>query len=234
MTVEEMLYEFDLSTDAVDSKRLNGIPLPAKIVYLNRGQEAFVMNAYESSRRQDVAFETKRKITEQLAQLHITNENGKIQGVSSKLFVVDLSTLANEKLIVTKVRAYGSKGDCKDQELKAIETQTDDFDNITSAFKSPNFNWRRVLHRTAAKGIEFYTDGLFKVSKVTLDYLKKPKRIDIAGYTRFTDEESEDSQCELPDVLAQRSIIAEAALQFKMDISNPSFQFEQLKSDKHS
>jgi len=63
---------------------------------------------------------------------------------------------------------------------------------------SPSFEWRTTLATLGDNELYVYTDGSFDISKVFINYLRYPQKIDIQGYTKFDGTSSLSQDSELP------------------------------------
>jgi hypothetical protein len=69
---------------------------------------------------------------------------------------------------------------------------------FTNENEKPSFEYQETLFNLNENGFLVYTDN-FEIEKQFISYYKRPKNIDIAGYTRFDGTQSENIETTLED-----------------------------------
>lgn len=228
MTIQEMVYQFKLQAERIDSKKAQGFSLPKIVIALNSGMLNLVKLKYGINNIYRSGFESVTKRTQDLQVLHILSESIKVTDTRDNMAIGNLSDLKHDLLFQTRTRCIASKGDCINQELDCFEQETDDYNNVLrSPFADPNFEWREAPFRISENKI-FISYNDFKIHNIVLDYIRYPKNVDIAGYKKFDGTTSEDVNCELPEYL-HYEIVDQAVLEFDIWLRNPEYQFAQMK-----
>lgn len=204
-TIKDILYEFRLAVDQLDSKNLVSLKLPAQLKLLNKAQRIVFRNRYKD-------FEKDEKLKMELQGLHIVERELKTT-LFSKHQNIYTSSISDEVFAFTRKYALGSTDCCSNERIRLFDIQTDDIESISRNLK-PSWDWRRANVRIADNKILVYSDAQMKIGKVVVDYVRYPKEMDIVGYTHFDGEKSTDRTCELQNLVDD--IIHEAVFQSRL------------------
>jgi len=224
MDIQEMVYQFRLQAQRVDTKSTTGIPLPQILIYLNDGMLSLLMQRYGPNNAYRATLESIEKRIDEWQRLVIPHESMQGTADGDNRFLFPLLNTQQKYLFLLRCNFIGSKGDCSNQKFLSHYSQSDDLDiNLDNPNSNPNFEWRETLHRIAQDNIIAYTDGTFSLDKADIDYLRYPKVLDMAGYTHFDNSASIDADCELPEFL-HGDIITEAVLLFELSFKQPGVE----------
>lgn len=217
----------------IDTNRASKLSIPKIIIMLNSGMLNLIKEKYGIRNPYSAGFEMIEKRKQDLQKLHILNEKlaaVRITGTNS--FEFDLSKTTFPVLYLTRMQFSGTKESCCDQLLDGIPAETDDLNDLSrNLFKSSSFEWREVLYRVASDKIVADTDGTFSLSSSKFDFIRYPKAIDIAGYTKFDGSASSNVDCELPPAL-HSEVVDRAVFEFKLYLQDPNYQFAQVKAQE--
>lgn len=122
------------------------------------------------------------------------------------------------------IRAFASKGKCKNQEIYLYETLSENYtEQIRNQNTTPDFGWRESLFTLSDKEIKvFYND--FTVDRVLLSYYRYPQRIKLVDENDPESQFDETAKIEWDDIATQM-IIDRCVLAF--DITNNSTRTQQ-------
>lgn len=228
MIIQEIVYQFKIQAEVIDSKKSPDLDLPKIIIILNSAMLNLTKMKYGINNRMRQGFESTEKRIQDLQRLHVLDEQLAPIAGDKLIYRFDLLKTKKPFLYMTRTRFTATKCGCEDT-LKGFDPQTDDLNLIQEGeFTTPSFEWRETNYRVADDKIHAESDGTFAITKALIDYLRYPVQMDMEGYEHFDESLSTDIQCELPDYLHQE-IVDEAALEFKLWTENPAYQFAQLK-----
>lgn len=208
MTIQQILYDFNLAADRLDSKSLVNLRLPAKIRLLNKAQRSVVKQRYRE-------FQLTEKRIEDLQKLEVIEESLKALPWLKREHAYEVE-FKQRPLFLTRKYALASTACCKAQRIRLHDTQSDDFElRLGSSVIKPSFLWRRALVRRADDKMYVYSEKGMAIDHVVVDYLRYPVDMDMTGYTHFNGEPSKDVSCELVELVDE--IINEAVLNTRLD-----------------
>jgi hypothetical protein len=224
MTIHEMIYQFKLRAQRIDTKSAPGLKLPQIIIYLNMGMLNLLKSRYNPNNKYNATLESIQKRIDEWQMLVVPHETIKTAEFTTNVHSIDILKLKQKYLFLLRITPYGSKGSCNDQKFFSHYSSSDDLNiDLDNPNSSPNFDWRETLHRFASDKILVYTDGTFKIQRAELDYLRYPKPLDIKGYTHFNGSPSADVNCELPEFLHDE-IVNESVIAFELGQKYPGVE----------
>lgn len=233
MKAVEMVYQFKLEADRIDSKFSRGLKLPQIILFLNRGMNQLLKTRYGSNNNYQATFESIQKRIDEWQTLVVPHKTLDMQAVPNTNRVEGKIADLTGYLFLLRASFVASKNDCKD--IPILNTQIVQSDDLNFNLDDPdfvsNFEWREVNYRLASDKIIAYTDSTFSISKADIDYLRYPKLIDIAGYEHFDGTASADVDCELP-VFLHEEIVNEAVSLFKLRLGSPDAEASLIANQK--
>ena len=226
LTIQEMIYQFKLESEKIDSQQSAKLELPQIILVLNTALINLVLDKYDNPIK--MGFETTQKRKKELQNLIVVDKIIKDpEQLQHKGFSFNMNDLDPEVLFLTRVQFKGIKDGC-DGILDGIDTQSDDLNLVNrSSNKKASFEWREVPFRQANDRIIAETDGSFKLTECLPEYIRYPKPMDIKGYEKFDGTESKDQDCELPGFL-HPELITYAVYKSDLWRRNPEVQFSQM------
>lgn len=226
-SVREMVYNFKLKVDKLDSKGAANIQLPAIIQLLNEGQLSLCKKRYGGlNTNYRAAFEEIQKRIDEFQRLIVPDKALKVKEVDKFIYTASI-TSEDKYMFMLRVSAKGSKGSCAERKLRCIREQTDDMDiSEFLSYKVPSFEWGQCNYRIVQDAVRFTTDGTFAIKETKINYLRYPRDIDMTGYKHFNGDASTDVESELPyflypDIVDEAKFIY-TSLQPEEDMSKAS------------
>ena len=219
MIIEELHYEFFLLSDKIGGNDRRSFSASQVDWFLNKAQQQLINN-YVS------AFETDNRKINELASLHIKYplqeaiialEHNPInsRGRTVYLYEVRLAQTVLPYQSMTRVWAYSQKSNC---DIKAYgrNMEADDLDDaLTNSFdldeKSFFINFGRtsnLVPNTNREQISAYVYSLYPIKnkEIYVEYIKRPQRMNLGGYTYFDNTLSVRHECELSENLQSKMI----------------------------
>lgn len=133
----------------------------------------------------------------------------------------------------SRVTPIVSKGDCIGPITSHLREEANADTLLTDWAWAPSWDWDQTFHTLAGGKIKVYTGEDFEVEKIKLNYYRKPKKVDLEGFTHEDGSPSISQDLEFPDDLSE-IIIDEAASIISGDIENQSgFQINKGRSDQN-
>lgn len=234
--VEELVYEFKLMINKVNRQDNVDIPVEDIVLYLNRAQLSWIETKINPNNIYKAGYEAFRKRIDDLQVLKETNVRLKSQKTNDARFIgyeCPLTDAANYMLYLSSY-CMAKKSDCKEtigiDLIKQGELETMYYDSNFS----PSFEWRSALATIGDDKLYVYTKDEFVVDSVFLTYLRYPNQIDIRGYFKLDDTESQDVNCELP--YYAKSDIVDLAVKFAAQSNDNQIQaaFAESRLNKDS
>lgn len=235
MTSRAMNYDFKQKLNKIDSQQYRDLLVPEIDWKLNEAQEVLIKMIAIPREIQIPGFESTQRTIDDIRTIVVNQKPNEyltptVFDPNSYIF-----ELPSNYWLYVRSRAFATKGiNCVDQKMKVVEIQHDDEDDL-SPFDRSSFEWRVTNARFNAEGLRLFTDGTFSITKLGLDYIRKPRMIHNAqDYIDGTYETpdgialTESQDCELPESL-HREIVDLAVLITAGDLSLPDYQ---LKANK--
>ncbi len=209
MNIKEVLYQFKLKYDKLDTKKQFNLSLPQQLLILNEAQDKIVVNTFGTNNSIKEGFETTQVRIQQLRPISVNFDDSPTllpTKIDDYTYTVDLNLLP-KFLFVTRGYSEATKGECKDAVVFNIEVPHGDLTYILSdPHNNPSFEWGEVPVDYANNKMYLYSDGTFDITKVHVEYLRYPKKMDIIGYTHFDGTASVNQDPELPDFFVYKII----------------------------
>lgn len=230
MSPEEMIYTFRLKADKIDSKNAANIKIAAIIYLLNEGMMSLVIKRYGGrNTTYRAALEEIQKRRDEFQRIIVPDEMLSAEKVNDEVYIADITKTKHTYMFLLRTNMYASKDACKDRKLRGLLTETDDLDLIEgSPLDDSSFEWGDCRFRIADDKLRMRSDGSFIITKARIDYLRYPKKIDIAGYKNFDGTASETAECELPKFL-HSDIVDEALFVYADSFTNADMRARLLK-----
>lgn len=212
-SIDELIYRFKLKLDKLDTNKKVNIEIPQYILYLNSAQMRVVNRKLDGTNPKAIGFEQDQKRIQELKPISMPMESISATVVNDNLYTVDLSLLTEKLLRVVRSQSEGHTKECTDKAvLNNVELPSNDMNYILNdSYNKPDFNWREVPVNYKQNSMYIYSDGNIIIDNCNIEYLRYPRTIDKAGYTKFDGSASVDSNCEF-DIAMSDEIIDEAVL----------------------
>lgn len=224
MTVSELHYDFNLMADKIGGNDRRSFSLPEVDWLLNRAQSA-IMN------QQVDLFELNSKRIHDLIPLHIKQplqgfitailHPGRIPSRNGNIYVyeviINTVNFIAPYFSFTKIAATLTSGNC-DYRAYSRYMDNDDFeagiDSSLDLSENSIFVNMGASSTGTTSSIYLYTLFPIKENKVYIEYIKKPRKINIGGYTYLDGSTSVLSECELPERLQHKLVNYAIAIAF--------------------
>lgn len=236
MNSREMHYDYKQKLNKIDSQKYRNLKVPEIDWKLQEAQELFVKMIAEPRVRSQFGFEMNQRTIDDVRTLVVnqTEESGTCMTCTKQTEDSYIAELPEDYWFLVSAKAIGTKGKCKNKVLQVRVKQHDDEDEV-SPFDRSSFEWREVNIKFTSDGIRIFTDGTFEISKLCLNYIRRPKLIHNAQdyvngtYTTLRGEVLTGSQdCELPEG-THREIVDLAVFITATDLGVPNIQAKQQK-----
>lgn len=112
--------------------------------------------------------------------------------------------LPTDYLWYKRIIPKASKGPCKKESIYSKLVEEANVPMLLQDWASkPSWEWRETFHTLLTNKIRIYTAGEFSVDNIDIVYYRKPKKMDISGYTHEDGVDSENVDLEFNDSLAE-------------------------------
>src|SRR6478736_64980 len=205
--VDSLLYKIDQKLNKLSSNLHQQIPLEDKILALNEGQLKLikqkvdginVVSGFDSIKKR---YEALQNLIEDYVKhpLELTKIDEKINQYKASLVNLDPRYMFYIDSYIT-----ADKGTCKDRIIwvnRDLSRHSDLQFILNNEHFKPSFEYQETFNILTSDDVSIFTDGTFSPTKLYLMYLRYPKYIDKAGYTKFDGTASSDQNCELEEYL---------------------------------
>jgi hypothetical protein len=236
MTISEMHYDWKLKIDKVDSFSKADFS-PAEIDWLlNEAIMVIVKQRYGITNSKRSGFESSQKRIDDLKSLQIKfplQPGITPTPLASNLFEVSLDDLIYEYWFLTRATVDVVKPNCVEKaSLKLIQ-----HDDLNFALNDPFnksddtevlYNFGRGSSGTS-DSIYLYPDSTYPLGQVFIEYIKKPAKVSLGGYTYLDGTLTTQQDCDLSEHLHNE--IVDVAVQIASGIIE-SPEYVQLKTQK--
>lgn len=249
MSIQEMVYDFKIKADKVDSLRNENFEPWEIDQILNDSQLIFLKTRTAQNNIYQAGFEKIQKRVDDLSTLlvkfplqpSITPTN-----LGNGIYEVKLEDLLFDYFQLERIEVDITKTNCGTVKVRKSEfARQNNIGNIlTNPYEKPSFEWRVVPHQfgksTTGTGssIFFYTNNEFTVSACYPEYLKIPQRVWIGTYNSLdgnyivgqpavSSELPEHTHNEIVDIA-----VNEAARIIKSDPNFFDLTFQKLKTNE--
>lgn len=216
MDANQMVLEFKLSSDSLDSSTIPDLSNENILYYLNVAQERFVKTKYSENNLYRKGFQASQKRTEDLNNLTKSHYFAATSVGADNYFVntnfpfdnEGLSTPSTDKyMIYVRGNAQIVSSKCGN---KYVTIKIEALDNMDNVVKNPykKSNLTRVVGNFENGGIILQSDGSYSIGKALISYIKTPVVIsnDIA-YAPINDCELADhTHREIVDMAVQLAV----------------------------
>lgn len=249
MNVDDMHIDFKRKLNKIDSEKYRNFRPQEIDLYLNEAQEILIKKKLSD-------FETSQKLIDDLRILLVKSEDDPKQpllpnNIVDNTYIFTLTDLGLSGNFIPNYYKYlyhmrstvkASKNNCGQATLKTIITQTDDLtETLNSKFYSPSYEWGEIPIVFSDDNIYAYSDGTFTIDSLSIDYLKRPKKIanpnavknssgTIIGYNHPDGTPAIQQNCEIQSSFFCRELVDEAILLAMIDLGDSRFQLSDYKT----
>ena len=189
----------------VDTQDDENLPLYVIVESYNKGQLNIVNRLSNKNNIYKTGFESTINRVDDL-QILINSEPKVLSGSDkSDYFLTEPLPKDYLRYIRTYCSAKNEKCDSKDLKIY-LQEESNLNTLLDNDFINPSFDWSETIGTVVENRLKVFTQNKFKINKVYLTYLKKPKAIDLAGYIKKDGNLSTNIDPELPDDLVEMSI----------------------------
>lgn len=186
MTVNEMILQFKLASDNLDSSVIPDFSEEVILYYLNEAQERFIKTRYSQNNLYKLGFEETNKRTQDLNNIKDSYYVDSAVTKESNVFKLELTTLYNDVNLDTpstakfmfylRGRVYTLKNGCTSKLVRIKEHQTGDLDDI----EQDPFNrsiYTEPVGYFEAGNLYIKTDDTFSIGTGLITCIRHPKLI---------------------------------------------------------
>lgn len=222
MTIEEMIYDFKVQLNELDSNQYRGLLIPQIDWKLNQAQMVLISSIAEP--RKGVGFEVNQRTTDDLRTIVV---NGEGQIVLLENTGEYITTLPADYLHLVSLYARAKKNKCI-RKTRCYRVRHEEL-HEESFFSKSNFEWEEINFLFYEDKLKFFADD-FSLDRAYINYIRKPKYMHNAkDYEAGTYELPNgivlagSQNCELPEPI-HRSIVSLAVLLTTGDLKLPDYE----------
>lgn len=198
MTIQELIYQFKLKYDKLDSNDFPKLEIPQIIALLNESQTIMVEKIYK-------AFEEDQGNTDSLEIIHIKDLPLINYTLTNKNPNEYSAPLPTNYLHLTRSYSYGLNEMCGTQILYDIQYSHNELNEVLQdTNRKPSYDWQEIPIVISQDKKFGYTDGTFTLVNTKIEYLRNPTKMDMAGYTHFDGSPSTNVNCEFGEDLQEQ------------------------------
>jgi hypothetical protein len=200
ISVDELIYEFELKLNSLDRQDNQQIQLENKLIYLNNAQDSWIKSKLNFNNIYKLGYEAFRKRIDDLQVLKVNDYKLVATKTDNTRYIgykVNLTDISNYSFYVSAY-AEVKKDNCSSTVSVDLIKEGELEDKYFNENYKPSFEWRYSLATLGDNSLYVYTSNDFDVEKVSITYLRYPKRIDKEGYVKLDGLDSVNQDCELP------------------------------------
>lgn len=183
----------------IHSSDYDNVPDWSAVEAINKAALEISRNTLQGNRQQPSREETVFRVDD----LQFLLKPAKVEGTNTnpKFFEAKLPA---DYLWYDRLIPLGSKGDCKGQMLiSKLREEVNVPELLRDWAIKPDWEWRSTFHTLLGNKVRVYTNNEFSVDYLDMVYYRKPKKMDIAGYTHEDGTDSQNVDLEFKDDLAE-------------------------------
>lgn len=229
ISVDELLYEFELKLNSLDREKNQNIPLENKIVFLNNAQVAWIKSRLNPNNVLKIGYEGVRKRIDDLQKLKINNKKLQLSSSNNERFIGidgELSSVSDYMFYISSFAKAKTKTCSATVGINLIKEGELETLYYNENFK-PSFKWRDTIATIGSDKLHVYTNGEFVIEDIRLTYLRKPLNIDAEGYVKLDGTDSVNQDCELPEYA--KNDIVDIAVRYAAQATGDMMQVQMAK-----
>ena len=228
MTINEMVYDFKLKADKIDTLSKQDF-LPEHIDwFLNQAQEVYLKRYYGFQNPYRDGFEMSQKRIADLASLHVKFP---VQPALSliqhdeNVYELQLEDLLYVPFTITRLQVEMTKDDCTEK----VGTRLSQNDDLNEILKDPfnNSDSGTVpvnYGKSSSEGTSiFFYPGTHTLGDAYVEYIKMPEKVHSGTYEYIDGVTYPVTDSELP-VHTHQDIVATAVELAKLSVEDPSYK----------
>lgn len=217
MSPQTAILKLRLRLNKLHSSDYDNIPDWTAVEAINKSALENTRNVIHGNNRQQ---EGDEETTFRIDDIQFLLKPGKLTGVNKPDFFE--ANLPVDYLWYKRILPKASKEECKNQNVYSRLVEEANVPVLINDWSNePSWEWRETFHTILNDKIRVYTKGNFFVDFLDSVYYRKPKKMDIAGYTHENGVQSTNEDLEFKDDLAE-IIIDYAASIIAGDIESPN------------
>lgn len=189
MNIGNMVYQFKLKFNSIDSQIKKDFRLTEIDEFINDAITQFCLNLFDFRQDYISGFENNTKMIEAFSTLSYQFPDQPIITptlLEEGTYRVKYSECAQTPWFITKVQANCSKDAYP---VKKIDCKYKTLDTLNDRFSMPSYEWKRcpfrISNSAAGKSIYLYTETDFTISGVYVAYIKQPAVVFSGGYNHI-------------------------------------------------
>lgn len=167
--VRNMHYDYKSKLNKIDSQQFRNLKVPEIDWKLNEAQYIFIKRIAEPKTNPTTGVEKNTRSIDDLRTIIVDNLS--IDVAPFKTGVV-AGTLPDNYLHHLSSRSTCTKASCTIDIPNTIQKHGNKF--VDSIFDKSSFEWREVNALFVGNALHLYNDGTFTITKLLLDYIRKP------------------------------------------------------------
>lgn len=199
MTPQAALIELRLRLNKLHSSDYDNIPDWTAMKAINKAAVEWVRRQVQGINQSQAGDEETRM---KMDDLQILLKPHKLTGINKDLYF-ESKVLPEDYLYYKGLMPIVTKGECQKVPLHTtLVEEANVSDYLNDWAMQPSFDWNQTFHTLIGNRIRVYTNSDFHVNEAILTYYRKPKRVDVAGYTREDGTSSTNSDLEFKEDIA--------------------------------
>lgn len=236
--VKRLIYRLQMRLNKVATNTHQSIPIEDLILALREAEIKVVKTKLNRNNVLKEGFDMSKKRAQDLQNLIVPYEeisNPTLEKDIYSKYKVDLSKLSYKFMIPFGMYTLSSKGTCSGNPVTVnkIIRHGDITAYMTNVHYSPSFEYQETICQISSNNLYIFTDGIFQVDKVYIEYLRYPVPVDIEGYLDFEGNPSVNQDSELQEYL-EDEILDRACLELGIDTENPTIVQTDSLRNKYS
>lgn len=227
ISVDELLYEFELKLNVLDREENQKIFTENKLIYLNSAQISWIKSKLNQNNIYKIGYEGFRKRIEDLQVLKINNKKLKVSTNDNIRFPSVKSKLSELPEYMFYISSYVKVNECN-ATLSANLIKEGELESLYfNEHYKPSLEWRETLCTMGDNNIYVYTVPSFTIKELYVTYLRNPKKINKEGHIMLDGNPSVNQDCELP--YYAKDDIVDLAVKFAAQSTNNQIQAQFAK-----
>lgn len=220
--VRELLQDIDLKLNKVGTTQNQYIPDEDKISFLNDAIINLIKTKFSENNIYKSGLDSFAKRYDDLQSIIETKELELKKGGFNNIYYANIDLPDYKYMFYIPESGYilANKDTCKDRVLTVNLVKHSDVTTVKDNNNTkPSFEYQETIGTITNNKFEVYTDGSFIPSKLYIQYIKYPQKVDIIGYEHLNGSPSINSDSELPYYLKEE-IVNIAVRNLAMSIDN--------------
>lgn len=234
-----LLQGLDDKLNSNSSLKGQFIPKATKILVLNHSQIKLLLKKIGLNNNYQLGLDSFKKRYEDLKFFIVPYEKLAVTSVKDQFnsYSSDLTKLTNSFLLPIDSYVLATKGVCKEHVLDVIQVvrHGDLQVKLKSPHSTPKFNYQETIATISGNNFYTYSDkeNSFTIENLYISYLRYPKEMDIAGYTKLDGTLSTTVDCEFESYL-ENELLDIAVEELAMNTGNMELVQNTLKKNSEN